>query len=36
MRRNSHVQFWTRDGIEKHPSIRTLKEPDSVNTIEEE
>jgi hypothetical protein len=36
MRRNSHVRFCNRDGIEKQPSTITLKEPDSVNNIEEE
>lgn len=36
MRRNSHVQFCSRDGIEKQPSTITPKEPDFVNNIEEE
>jgi hypothetical protein len=36
MRRNSHVQFCSRDGIEKQASTITPKEPDSVNNIEEE
>lgn len=36
MRRNSHVQFCSRDGIEKEPSTITPKEQDSVNNIEEE
>lgn len=36
MRRNSHVQFWSRDGIPKQPSTITPKELDSVNNIEEE
>jgi len=36
MRRNSHVQFCSRDGIEKDPSTITPKEQDSVNNIEEE
>jgi hypothetical protein len=36
MRRNSHVQFCSRDGIEKEPSTITQKEQDSVNNIEEE
>lgn len=36
MRRNSHVQFCSRDGIAKQPSTITLKEPDSVNNTEEE
>jgi hypothetical protein len=36
MRRNSHVRFWSRDGIEKEPSTITQKEPDFVNNIEEE
>jgi hypothetical protein len=36
MRRNSHVQFCSRDGITKDPSTITPKELDSVNNIEEE
>jgi len=36
MRRNSHVQFCSRDGIDKQPSTITQKEQDSVNTIEGE
>ena len=36
MRRNSHVRFCSRDGIQKKPSTITQKEPDSVNNIEEE
>ena len=36
MRRNSHVQFCNRDGIENETSIITPKEQDSVNNIEEE
>jgi len=36
MRRNFHVQFWSRDGIPKQPSTITPKELDSVNNIEEE
>lgn len=38
MRRNSHVRFCSRDGIEieKEPSTITPKEPGSVNNIEEE
>jgi len=36
MRRNSHVQFCSRDGIPKEPSTITPKEQDSVNNIEEE
>lgn len=36
MRRNSHVWFCSRDGIQKQTSTITQKEPDSVNNIEEE
>jgi hypothetical protein len=37
MRRNSHVQFCSRDGIHKQqPSTITPKETDFVNNIEEE
>jgi len=36
MRRNSHVRFCNRDGINKQPSTITQKEADSVNNIEEE
>jgi len=36
MRRNSHVRFCSRDGIQNKPSTITPKEPDSVNNIEEE
>lgn len=36
MRRNSHVRFCSRDGIEKEASTITPKEPDFVNNIEEE
>ncbi|CAL9222136.1 unnamed protein product [Arabidopsis halleri] len=37
MRRNSHVQFCSRDGISNlEPSTITQKEPDFVNNIEED
>lgn len=36
MKRNFHVRFCNRDGIEKEPSTITPKELDSVNNIEEE
>jgi NADH pyrophosphatase NudC (nudix superfamily) len=36
MRRNSHVQFCSRDGTKKEPSTITPKEPDFANNIEEE
>ena len=36
MRRNSHVQFCSRDGTKKEPSTITPKELDFVNNIEEE
>jgi hypothetical protein len=36
MRRHSHVQFCSRDGIGKQPSTITRKKPDFVNNIEEE
>jgi len=36
MRRNSHVRFCSRDGIEKKSSTITPKEPNFVNNIEEE
>ncbi|KAG7559307.1 hypothetical protein ISN45_Aa05g009020 [Arabidopsis thaliana x Arabidopsis arenosa] len=37
MRRNSHVQFYGRDGISNlEPSTITQKEPDFVNNIEED
>jgi len=36
MRRNSHVQFCSRDGTKKEPSTITRKEPDFANNIEEE
>ncbi|KAL5985167.1 60S ribosomal protein L14 [Asimina triloba] len=35
MRRNSHVRFCSRDGIEKQPSTITPKEPDSTNRSRE-
>jgi len=36
MRRNSRVQFCSRDGTKKEPSTITPKELDFVNNIEEE
>ena len=36
MRRNSHVQFCSRDGTKKEPSTITPKELDFVKNIEEE
>lgn len=36
MRRNSHVWFCSRDGIQKQPSTITPKEPNFVNNTEEE
>lgn len=36
MKRNSHVQFCSRDGIEKETSTITRKGPDFVNNIEED
>lgn len=36
MKRNSHVWFCSRDGIQKQPSTITPKEPNFVNNTEEE